>query len=190
MINIYHPTPEFRRVTSPYGPRNSGFHNGMDTAARHNSTCLSASRGEVVRTAFDKNGYGNYIIIQHKGFCTLYAHLNGFLVGAGDVVDYRQPIALIGNTGVSTGPHLHFEVREGVYDSNFFSKANNGRFLNSIDPQPLLASEWKEISMIELVEEGLISDLSHGVLDKWDNGTLATILLRGFRNLGVGLKIK
>ena len=75
----------------------------------------AAAAGGVVRlSAFKKNGYGNLVIIDHgDGLCTYYGHLSRRNVHDGDTVDPGSIIGLVGSTGQSTGPHLHFEVRRG-----------------------------------------------------------------------------
>ena len=72
----------------------------------------AADNGKVIVAEDSGNGYGSYIILDHQnGFKTLYGHNSQLLVSVGDVVGKGEKIALSGNTGNSTGPHLHFEVR-------------------------------------------------------------------------------
>jgi len=104
------------RVTSGFGWRQHPvfggrrFHNGIDIAASHGSNVVAADSGTVITSAYS-GGYGNYIVISHgNGITTLYAHLSSRKVSAGTSVAKGQLIGLIGSTGVSTGPHLHFEV--------------------------------------------------------------------------------
>ncbi|MCL2227171.1 MAG: M23 family metallopeptidase [Oscillospiraceae bacterium] len=90
-------------------------HSGIDIAARHGANVLAADRGTVITSRFNSS-YGNYIVIAHgenrngDRITTLYAHLSTRSVSVGDVVEQGQVIGRIGSTGVSTGPHLHFEV--------------------------------------------------------------------------------
>ncbi|MFC3813650.1 M23 family metallopeptidase [Lysobacter sp. GCM10012299] len=109
------------RVTSDFGMRvhplrrRSAFHNGIDFAAPPGTAVHASADGVVARAAFSKD-YGNLILIDHGNGCsTLYAHNKQLLVHTGEPILAGQPIALVGSTGRSSGPHLHFEVRhDGV----------------------------------------------------------------------------
>lgn len=98
-------------ITSPYGWRNSGWHNGVDFA-NDRGTPIYASRSGTVTTAKSLNySYGNYIVINHHdGYSSLYAHMDYFIVDVGDYVVQGQLIGYMGSTGNSTGNHLHFTV--------------------------------------------------------------------------------
>lgn len=88
------------------------FHSGVDFAADYGSTIRAAASGRVMMAGW-YGGYGNTVILDHGGgITTLYGHASELLVAEGDVVQQGQPIASVGSTGLSTGPHLHFEVRE------------------------------------------------------------------------------
>ena len=91
------------------------IHKGMDISTyRSGDPVLATANGQVVHVGFDPNGYGNYIVIKHKhGIYTRYAHLSTTRVEKGDQVTQRQVIGTIGNTGMSTGPHLHYEIHIG-----------------------------------------------------------------------------
>lgn len=113
------PVPGY--VTSNYGYRKQfgRMHKGVDLKLNSNDTVYAAFDGKVRLTNFEKNGYGNYVILRHpNGLETVYGHLNKFLVKADQVVKAGQPIALGGSTGRSTGPHLHFETRFMGYAIN------------------------------------------------------------------------
>ena len=90
------------------------IHKGIDFSTwRSGDAVVATASGQVVTVAFD-NSFGNYIIIKHNhGMYTRYAHLNTFRVQKGQTVDQGQIIGTIGNTGISTGPHLHYEVHIG-----------------------------------------------------------------------------
>lgn len=87
------------------------FHSGIDLAAPLDTPVLAATRGTVLLRR-ERGGYGLYIVVvRDPQLSTLYGHLDWPLVQTGDVVAAGQAIALMGSTGNSTGPHLHFEVR-------------------------------------------------------------------------------
>lgn len=105
-----HITSYFGYRRSPFGTGRD-FHNGVDIAASY-STPVKATAPGVIILAKYSYGYGYHVIIDHgMGFKTLYAHLRRFKVKVGESVDKGQVIALSGNSGTSTGPHLHYEVR-------------------------------------------------------------------------------
>ena len=88
------------------------FHKGLDIAVAHGSDVRSAASGKVLFAGV-KGGYGNCVIVSHgNGLDTLYGHLSQILVKANDVVKVNDVIAKSGNTGRSTGPHLHYEVHK------------------------------------------------------------------------------
>jgi murein DD-endopeptidase MepM/ murein hydrolase activator NlpD len=103
--------PTVGMLSSPFGPRGRGFHPGMDIC-NHVGTTITAARAGIVRSAGWNGDYGYAVDIDHGGgVITRYGHCSRLLVSAGQVVNDRQPIALMGSTGRSTGPHVHFEVR-------------------------------------------------------------------------------
>jgi murein DD-endopeptidase MepM/ murein hydrolase activator NlpD len=98
-------------LTSGFGYRWGRMHEGIDIAVPE-GTPIRASKGGTVIMASYNGGYGNYTCIDHgSGLSTCYAHQSGFVAGAGQSVSQGQIIGYSGNTGSSTGPHLHFEVR-------------------------------------------------------------------------------
>lgn len=99
------------RVTSNFGHRNSKYHYGIDIKLYKGDPVLSAFEG-VVRVAKYSSSYGNVVVVRHNnGLETLYAHLSARKVKAGDHVEAGDVVGLGGNTGRSTGSHLHFECR-------------------------------------------------------------------------------
>lgn len=99
------------KITSGYGWRDSAFHRGIDIDLNRGDTVRAAFTG-MVRFAGKQGGYGNVVIIRHyNGLETLYAHLWKIKCKPGDIVNAGQLIGLGGNTGHSTGTHLHFETR-------------------------------------------------------------------------------
>ncbi len=111
-------TPYYNYISSYFGPRPSptagasSNHGAIDIPISY-APVYSAADGRVVSAGW-MSGYGNYIEIDHgNGYYTAYGHLSSFNVSAGDTVSRGEQIAVSGNTGVSTGPHLHFEVYIG-----------------------------------------------------------------------------
>jgi len=108
-VDTYHLTSTFGPRIDPVKKRRSQ-HNGLDMAGWKNTPIYAAAPGTVVHSG-RKGRYGNVVEIDHGyGIKTRYAHLNKTLVEVGEVVGHRQRIALMGSTGRSTGPHLHYEV--------------------------------------------------------------------------------
>ncbi|MDR2469111.1 MAG: peptidoglycan DD-metalloendopeptidase family protein, partial [Tannerella sp.] len=100
------------KVTSRYGPRRRRMHRGIDLKVHVGDTIRAAFSGKVRIKSFERRGYGHYLVIRHpNGLETVYGHLSKYLVSENDIVRAGQPIALGGNTGRSTGSHLHFETR-------------------------------------------------------------------------------
>ena len=108
-------------LTSPYGYRRRfrRMHKGVDLKLNVGDTVRAAFDGRVRITNFERRGYGNYVVIRHTNDLeTVYGHLSKFLVEPDQYVRAGDPIALGGNTGRSTGPHLHFETRYMGYAIN------------------------------------------------------------------------
>lgn len=111
------PTPNSRLITSLYGNRMhpilgyERYHSGVDINGSVGDPVVAADGGTVILSSYDAGGYGNYLVINHgNGRTTLYAHMSSVAVGVGTVVTQGQTIAYVGSTGLSTGPHLHFEI--------------------------------------------------------------------------------
>lgn len=99
-------------ITSGYGPRWGRMHSGIDIDCSTGDPIRASKGGSVVTATYDGSGYGYYVIIDHGGgFATLYAHNVSLAVSAGQSVSQGDVISSCGNTGASTGDHLHFEVR-------------------------------------------------------------------------------
>lgn len=103
------------KVTSGYGRRSGGFHEGVDLRAPQGTSVYAAESGTILYADRRIHGYGRMVVIQHAGrVATVYAHNSKVLVRKGQKVTKGQRIAFSGQTGSARGPHVHFEVRYGV----------------------------------------------------------------------------
>ena len=111
LTGFHMPTPS-TRITSPFGPRWRRMHNGLDIKVNIGDTIVAAFDGKVRIVKYERRGYGKYVVIRHdNGLETVYGHLSKQIVEINQLVKAGEPIALGGNTGRSTGSHLHFETR-------------------------------------------------------------------------------
>ena len=126
-----YPLPaEYNTVTSGFGMRmhpvlkEMKLHRGIDLKAPTGTAVLASARGTVIKSVRDQDAYGHHIVIHHGGgIRTLYSSMDELMVAEGDEVTQGQQIGTVGQTGASTGPHLHFEIQE------------NGE---AVDPAPYL----------------------------------------------------
>lgn len=128
--------PATGRVTSEYGQRWGTLHSGIDIGKNGRTgdvPIVASAAGTVIRANYS-GSYGNVVMISHyidgKVMTTVYAHQERLIVSSGDQVEKGQIIGYMGNTGQSTGPHLHFEIHEGTW---------NGSRSNSVNPRNYLA---------------------------------------------------
>lgn len=173
MIKLDHLPLDQIVVSSLYGQRNMTlngkhywWHNGLDLKANLNTPLYAVAGGTVKAARYD-NSYGYYLALDHGKFGTLYSHLSRYIVSEGSKVSPGQIIAYSGNTGDSTGPHLHFEIRLATYDK-FWERANCDRsvFMNTTDPMPFIEDyldRQREISVDEAIS---IVQSSAGLEDK------------------------
>lgn len=100
------------------------FHSGLDFNAPMRTPVFATGNGRIAQIVRNDRGYGNYILIDHGfGYQTLYAHLSGFAIKPGQKIKRGETIGYVGNSGKSTGPHLHYEVLksgEKINPINFF----------------------------------------------------------------------
>ena len=142
---------------SDFGFRSGRAHNGIDISARNGAKEIYSFMGGVVRMSTYVRGFGNTIVIRHyNGLETIYAHSSKRLVKSGDVVCVGQQIAIVGSTGRSTGPHLHFEIRVNgkPINPNFFvdpktrSVRTGAAYIHRFDKQLILASYESDRSKV------------------------------------------
>lgn len=139
---VHKPLAGAFRISSRFGNRTDpftggrAFHSGIDFSAPKGRTVLSAGAGKVTFVG-ERSGYGNTVEVTHAGgIVTRYGHLSAFLVSVGQSVDTGSPIARVGSTGRSTGPHLHFEVRRNDRAQDPSPYLSAGRALAQFLPEP------------------------------------------------------
>jgi len=99
-------------LTDCFGsPRRWGYHHGMDFGVNVGTPVITPMGGKVVYAAYSPVGYGNLVVIENRGYQVFLAHNSTVTVRVGDIVTAGEVVAYSGNTGISTGPHLHFEIR-------------------------------------------------------------------------------
>jgi murein DD-endopeptidase MepM/ murein hydrolase activator NlpD len=128
--------PALGPLSSTFGARWGTQHKGVDIAASYGSTVRAASAGVVVVSDWS-GGYGKLVEINHgNGLTTRYGHNSALLVKVGQRVEAGQPIAKIGSTGYSTGPHCHFEIRKGeeAIDPLKFMRQQDVDLASNVDP--------------------------------------------------------
>jgi murein DD-endopeptidase MepM/ murein hydrolase activator NlpD len=98
-------------LVSPFGMRWGRMHEGIDIGCAYGAPNRASAAGRIIYTGW-LGGYGNLVVVDHgNGLSTAYAHASSILVSVGQVVSQGQAVSLVGSTGNSSGPHLHFEVR-------------------------------------------------------------------------------
>jgi len=126
-IPLVNPIRSGYRLSSPFGPRGGRLHKGLDMASSLN-TPIYASADATVKFSGTQSGYGNVVVLDHGGgYETYYAHLNRRLVTVGQTISRGDRIALMGNTGRSTGVHLHYEIRKDGVAVNPMTYIKAGR---------------------------------------------------------------
>jgi len=161
----FHP-PYQGKVTSKYGVRRRRNHNGVDIPLKLGEPIYAAFEGKVRYAKFNTGGYGNLVIVRHKnGLETWYAHLSKTNVTEDEYVKAGQVIGFGGNTGRSTGPHLHFECRyyDQAFDPEFLIDFMGGKLKSET-----FALERKYFNIHSRASELLIEDDG----DDWDEHDL------------------
>ncbi|SNZ14118.1 Murein DD-endopeptidase MepM and murein hydrolase activator NlpD, contain LysM domain [Terribacillus aidingensis] len=130
--NFITPAPGY--ISSGFGPRAGGYHYGIDIAKRGAGVPIwAAASGKVIR-AYQSSSYGNVIFVTHsingKTYTTVYAHLTSMHVSTGQRVSQGQQIGTMGNTGMSHGQHLHFELHTGPWNASKSNAVNPRSYLN------------------------------------------------------------
>jgi hypothetical protein len=154
-VKLIRPVPESYPVTQRFGENPAWYpatkgHNGIDYGVPEGTQVVAAAPGQVIRAELDtetaqnpKKGYGYHVRIQHSdGSTAIYGHLSRILVKTGQLVNAGDPIARSGNTGWSTGPHLHFEIRLGASITTSVDPDKYAGYLPApeVEPDPILTA--------------------------------------------------
>ncbi|HET6555008.1 MAG TPA: M23 family metallopeptidase [Dyella sp.] len=124
-------------ISSRFGARWGKMHKGLDLAAETGEPVYAIAAGTVIYAGNGLRGYGNVVILRHdRNLTSLYAHNSELKVKQGDTVVQGQLISLLGSTGHSTGPHVHFEIREGDVAVDPMLRLPKSKFADLIDPEP------------------------------------------------------
>ena len=124
------------KITSKFGPRRRRMHNGIDVKVYIGDTIRAAFSGKVRMVKYERRGYGKYVVFRHEnGLETIYGHLSKQMVSEDQYVEAGEVIGLGGNTGRSTGSHLHFETR-------FLGQAINPAFLFDFEKQDIVTDTY------------------------------------------------
>jgi murein DD-endopeptidase MepM/ murein hydrolase activator NlpD len=133
---------DFKRKDGKWTYKEMGLagHNGLDFGCPTNTGLRAVTDGVIVFTGLDRGGYGYYMRIRtDDGYELTYAHLSKFIMRVGQRVKTGDFVAYSGNTGLSTGPHLHFGVRQYTKDGGIANYGNGYR--GSINPKPFMAEQ-------------------------------------------------
>lgn len=171
-------------ITSQYGPRKRRMHRGIDLKVQVGDTIYAAFDGKVRMAQYERRGYGYYVTLRHSnGLETVYGHLSKFLVSENDVVKSGDPIALGGNTGRSTGSHLHLEFR-------FLGKAINPAHIVDFENKICHKDKYTvRVSALDQMGTGRVTAntstrSSEKVSNKYATGTVAYYRIKSGDNLG------
>jgi hypothetical protein len=149
-IRVLYPCFSTAPVTQLFGENSDSYpltkgHNGVDFGIPTGTPIYAAHDGSIIRADMDSTGYGNHVRILHlEGWGTLYGHMQSFSVGQGRQVKAGDVLGLSDNTGHSTGPHLHFELRSSML---------NGQ--SAVDPMPYLKNSGLVIASGTCLVNGL-----------------------------------
>lgn len=177
-------------ITSPFGTRTDPIdktiknHNGIDFALPLNTDVKANVSGTVTKSTTQKDGFGNYVVVKDgSGKLHYYAHLNKSLVNSGDIISVGDSLGLSGSTGRSTGPHLHYEVRDSSGTS-----VNPSSYLTLSADSP----QTNGNTQIPSILDSLPSQYQQGFEETWFDGIkdkLKLILFNIFKFIIIALLI-
>ncbi len=152
-------------ITDTFGTRN-GKHKGIDIAAQEGAKIVSVSAGKVVKSYYSDT-YGHVVFIQHpEGFETVYAHLSKRHVQQGEKVKKGQVLGIIGDTGISTGTHLHFELHKGEWTFDKEHALDPIFVFNKDEGQTVYTDQQPSVDYNDSVETNAQTNSSDTLADK------------------------
>lgn len=140
---------------------NDSFHNGIDigalTPGLEGDKLYAVDDGIIEFVRLNSSTAGNYAVLECEKYTARYLHMQKIIVSVGQKVKAGDVIGYMGNTGVSTGPHLHIEIKTcRFYDKNYWKKDSSGKYIMAVDPAALLLKEhWAERHFINLNKKGI-----------------------------------
>ena len=171
--NYVHPL-ESTRTTSEFGPRRARFHYGLDIGLTVGDTIRSVFCGQVRICDWERKGYGRYVSVRHpNGLETVYAHMSKILVHIGDTLQAGQPVGLGGNSGRSTGPHLHFETR-------ILGNAFNPRKIIDFQNRTVWQEDWTMVRTDTYDHKPILDELAKALYIKVRKGDTLSGLARKY----------
>ena len=175
-ISLLYPVPPNAPISQTFAEHvahgNPRYFGGIDWAVPTGTPIRAAADGKVIKASADNTGYGNHIRVQHAdGYMTLYGHLQDYAVGVGAIVKAGDVIGRSNNTGNSTGPHLHFELRHNnmpIDPAPYFLAIEP-------EPQPEPGPDSDALQFVTTVALNLRSAPGGGILSIMPAGTTITV---------------
>lgn len=138
------------------------MHNGIDFVANYGTAVYATASGVVKLARYNKYGYGNNIIVQHDStYKTRYAHLSKIIVNEGDIVKTGQKIGEVGSSGLSTGPHLHYElIKDNLcIDPTLIygEKMDKDRYMTNLD----LYERYQQNNHLDMIKTEMLASISY-----------------------------
>lgn len=165
MIRFRHNPCNSERITVKFGYDkdyiNDSFHNGLDIGALtpgvEGDELYAVDDGIIKSVRLNSSTAGNYIILECEKYTARYLHMQKITVSVGQKIKVGNIIGYMGSTGISTGPHLHLEIKTCKFDDkDYWKKDISGKYIKAVDPESLLLKEhWAEKHFINLNRKGI-----------------------------------
>lgn len=165
MIKFKHNPCDSTRITAKFGYDknyiNDSFHNGLDIGALiprvEGDPLYAVDDGVIKSVRLNSPTAGNYAVLECHDYTARYLHMQKIIVSIGQKIKAGDVIGYMGNTGISTGSHLHLEIKTCKFDDkDYWTKDNNGRYTTAVDPEALFLKEhWAEQYFKNLNKKGI-----------------------------------